>query len=183
MGAAELGGLRPEDLSTDELARAYQAAHKLDAQELAAHFAQALVARPAQEGQADRWPWYSFLIQKAVRDGDPDAALNHVDEGEKADCEHNGGKRRDDYELWRAQVHARRGEPEAAEDVFRRLIERGPDNFKTRGKAAEAMMALKQPQRALRFAEEGLAAARKANDRDSEAYMQELVAAAKRQGG
>jgi len=31
--------------------------------------------------------------------------------------------------------------------------------------------------------EEGLAAARKANDRDSEAYMQELVAAARRQGG
>lgn len=182
MGAAELGGLSAEGLSNDELERAYQSAHKLDAQELAAHFAQALVARPAEEGK-DRFPFHSFLIQKALRDGEYDTALDRVNEGEKADCEHNGGKRRDDYELFRAQAHAKRGEADAAEDVFRRLIDRGPGNFQTRGKAAETMMGLKQPGKARRFAEEGLAAARKANDRDSERWMQELAEAARRQGG
>jgi hypothetical protein len=35
----------------------------------------------------------------------------------------------------------------------------------------------------LRFAEEGVAAARQANDRDSEQYLLELVAAAKKQMG
>ena len=38
-------------------------------------------------------------------------------------------------------------------------------------------------ERSLRFAEEGLTAARQANDRDSENYMQELAAAARKQIG
>jgi len=45
------------------------------------------------------------------------------------------------------------------------------------------LLALKQPVRALRFAEEGLVAARQANDRDSEGYLMELVGATKRQMG
>jgi hypothetical protein len=58
-----------------------------------------------------------------------------------------------------------------------------PDNLKYRGSAAEAMLSLKQPAKALRFAEEGVEAARKQNDRDSEQYLLELVAAAKKQMG
>jgi hypothetical protein len=58
-----------------------------------------------------------------------------------------------------------------------------PTNTKYRGAAAEAMLALKQPAKALRFAEEGLVEARKQNDRDSEGYLMELVGAAKKQGG
>ena len=69
----------------------------------------------------------------------------------------------------------------AAEDVYRRLIERAPRDFKMRGRAEEAMLSLKEPAKALRFAEEGAAAARQANDRGSEEYMKELVAAAKKQ--
>src|SRR5205823_5123818 len=102
-------------------------------------------------------------------------------EGERVDCEQNEGRRRNDYEVRRGQVHVKRGEADQAQDVFRRLIEREPSNLKYRGTAAEAMLALKQPARALQFAEEGLAAARHANDRDSEGYLMELVAATKRQ--
>jgi hypothetical protein len=43
------------------------------------------------------------------------------------------------------------------------------------------MLTLKQAERALRFAEDGLAAARQRGDRDSEQYLQELAEAAKRQ--
>ncbi len=180
MGAAELGQLDTAQLSFDQLAQAYQTAHQLDAQELAGHFAQALVARPPHAEHPDRFPWYSYLTQRALQQGQLDAALDYINEGEKADCEQNEGRRRNDYELRRGQVHARRGEADAAEDVFRRLIERVPNNFRYRGAAAEAMLSLKQPARALRLAEEGIAAARQANDRDSEQYLQELAAAARR---
>lgn len=183
MGAAELSVLAAESLSDDQLEKAYQAAYRLDAQELAGLFASALVARPASEAKADRYPWYSFLIQKALKDGDKDAALDRVNDGEKHDCEHNGGQRRNEFELFRAQVHAKRGEVDEAQGVYQRLIERTPRDFKVRGKAAEAMMALKQPAKALAFAEAGVTAARQANDRDSEQYLSELAAAAKRQGG
>jgi hypothetical protein len=45
------------------------------------------------------------------------------------------------------------------------------------------MLSLRQGERALRFAEEGVTAARQANDRDSEQYLLELAAAAKKQMG
>jgi tetratricopeptide (TPR) repeat protein len=181
MGAPELANLKVAELSDEQLEHAYQAAVKLDAEELAANFAKSLVARPPRPEHADRFPWYAFLTQHALKSGDKDAALDYVNEGEKADCEHNEGRRRNDYELRRGQVHVKRGEVEAAADVFQRLIERAPTNFRYRGSAAEAMLALKQGARALRFAEEGVTAARQANDRDSEQYLQELVAAAKKQ--
>jgi tetratricopeptide (TPR) repeat protein len=183
MGAAELAGLNADNLSEEQLEQAYQAAVKLDAEELAANFARLLIARPMVPNKTDRFPWYSYLTQFALKTGNKDAALDYVNEGEKADCEHNEGRRRNDYEWRRGQVHVKRGEVEEAAEVFQRLIERVPDNFRYRGSAAEAMLSLRQAARALRFAEEGIAAAQQANDRDSEQYLQELAAAAKKQLG
>jgi tetratricopeptide (TPR) repeat protein len=183
MGAAELGGLTATNLSDEQLEQAYQTALKLDAQDLATHFAKTLIARPPKPEHVDRFPWYSFLSQQALKEGDTTAALDLVNEGEKVDCEHNEGKRRNDYELRRGQVHVKRGEVDAAADVFQRLIDRVPSNLRYRGSAAEAMLSLKQGARALKFAEDGLVAARQANDRDSEQYLQELVSAARKQLG
>jgi hypothetical protein len=183
MGAAELAGLKSEALSDEQLEQAFQAAHKLDAEELAASFGRALTARPPRPGGADRYPVYSFLLQQALKDGKADEALDLVNEGEKVDCESNEGRRRNDYELRRGQIHVKRKEADAAHDVFRRLIERAPDELKYRGAAAEAMLALRQGERALRFAEEGVEAARRRNDRDSEQYLLELAEAARRQKG
>ncbi|MBI1914937.1 MAG: tetratricopeptide repeat protein [Planctomycetes bacterium] len=182
MSAGELSALSVEGLNDEQLEQAYQAAQKLDTLELSGRFARALVARPVSAGQAaDRFPLYSFLVQKALSEGDLDQALNSVNEGERVDGEHNEGRRRNDYELRRAQVHVKRREPDLAHDVFTRLIERSPDNLRYRGTAAEGMLSLRQADRALRFAEEGLAVARQKNDRDSEQYLMELVDAAKRQ--
>src|SRR5207248_5260277 len=108
-------------------------------------------------------------------------ALNVVNEGERVDCQHNEGRRRNDYELRRAQVYVKRREPDLAHDVFTRLIERAPDNLRYRGTAAEGMLSLRQADKAQRFAEEGLVVARQKKDRDSEQYLMELVDAAKRQ--
>src|SRR5262249_43096417 len=159
-----------------QLEQAYQTAHRLDADELTAHFAKALVGRPPRPERPDRYPWYAFLTQKALDEGDADAALDYVNEGQRLDCEHNEGRRAHDYALRRGEVHVKRGEADAAQDVFQRLIERAPANLRYRGLAAEAMLTLKQGARALQFAEAGLAAARQSNDRDSEQHLMELAA-------
>ncbi len=142
--AAELAGLKMESLSDEQLEQAFQAAVKLDAEDLAAAFALALTARPPRPERTDRYLWYAFLTQHALKNGQLDAALDHVNEGERVDCDQNEGRRRNDYELRRGQVHVKRGEADAAADVYQRLIERAPDELKVRGSAAEAMLSLKQ---------------------------------------
>jgi tetratricopeptide (TPR) repeat protein len=183
MSAAELAALPVDTLPEESLEQAYQAAVKLDAKDLAGRFARQLIARPPAPGRGDRFPWYSHLLQVALVEGNTDEALNYVNEGERDDCEHNEGRRRNDYELRRGQVQARRGEVTEAEGTFERLIDRAPAELRYRGSAAEAMLALKQGPRALRFAEQGLAKAKEKNDRDSVEYFKELVAAAKKQTG
>jgi len=183
LDAAGLSALAIEGLSDEQLEQAYQKAQKLEVPDQAVAFARALVTRPANAAKPDRFPWYSFLLQQALRAGNTDAALDYVNEGEKADCEHNEGKRRNEYELRRGQVHAKRGEADQAQEVFQRLIERVPTEMRFRGAAAEAMINLKQGARALRFAEDGLTQARKQNDRDNERYLSELAGVARKQIG
>jgi tetratricopeptide (TPR) repeat protein len=183
MGAAELGGLAPESLGAAQLEQAWQAAQKLDAGELASRFAKALAARAADPARPDRYPVFNYLTQRALQEGDTTAALDWVNEGQKVDCEHNEGRRRNDYELRRGQIHVKRGEADAAGDVFQRLIERAPSEMRFRTAATEAMLSLRQGARAAAFAEAGLEAARKQNDRDSVGHLQELAAAARKLQG
>jgi tetratricopeptide (TPR) repeat protein len=182
MNAAELAALKQEELSEEQLEQAFQTAMRLDAQEIAAHFARAGVSRPATSGKPDRYAYYATLATRALLEGDTQAALAHLDAGLSHDATANEGKRRDDYGLRRANVLVQRGEAEAAEQAFLTLIERSPRNFKFRGQAAEAMLKLKQPAKALQFAQEGLKEAGQANDRDASGYMNDLINAAKRQG-
>ncbi len=183
LGAPQLAALPLETLSEEQLRQAFQTAQRLDAHEIGTRFARALVSRPPTAGDADRYPYFSYLAERELSAGDTAAALDTINEGEKADCEQNEGRRRNDYELRRGKVHARRGEAEQANEVFERLIQRDPSNMKTHVAAAEAMLSLRQGKRALHFAEGGLTQARKQNDRDSEGHLMELVAAAKKQGG
>jgi tetratricopeptide (TPR) repeat protein len=182
MGAPELAGLEIEGLSEPELEEAFQTAMKVDARELAGKFAQALVARPSRPERPDRYPLFNHLIGQSLTQGNTTAALDQLNEGEKDDCEHNAGRRRNDYELRRAQIQVKAGQVADAGDGFERLIARVPSELKYRGNAAEAMLSAKEPRRALVFAEQGLAEARKQNNRDSEQYFLELAAAARKQG-
>jgi hypothetical protein len=182
LAAPDLAALKVETLSDEQLRQAFQTAQRLDAHEIGTRFARALVGRPPV-GDADRYPYFSYLIERELSAGDTAAALDTLNEAEKVDCEQNDGRRRNDYELRRGKLHARRGEADQANDVFERLIQRDPTNMKLHVAAAEAMLSLRQGKRALHFAEGGLAHARKQNDRDSEGHLMELVAAAKKQGG
>jgi tetratricopeptide (TPR) repeat protein len=180
MGAAELGGLQTDTLSDEQLELAYQTAQKLDARDLAGNFARALVGRPMRPDKPDRYPWFAYLAQRAAEEGRTDESLATLAEGERQDAEHNASKRRGDYELRRAQLLAKRGDAQAAQEAFDRLIASEPTNLRFRGAAVESMLSLRQGARALAFAEQGLAAARQQNNRDQEQYFLELTAAAKR---
>ena len=141
-----------------------------------------LVGRPPHPQKTDRYPWYLFLVQQALRDGDTGAALEYVNEGEQADREHNAGQRLNDFELRRGLVHVKRGEADQAHDVFQKLIERVPADLRYRVAATEAMLSLKQGPRALQFGEEGIARARQQQNRDAEQQLLELTAAARKLG-
>jgi tetratricopeptide (TPR) repeat protein len=182
MSAAELAALNPANLPSSTLEQAFRTALQLDAKELATQFAQSLISQPADPSHPDRWPCYQHLIQEAQSANDYDAALGLVDEGEKADCEANDGRRRNDYELRRGRLLARAGRGDEARDVFDRLLARTPENVQAAGAAAEAMLGAKRGTDALRFAEQGLAQARAQNNRDSEGYFLELAEAAKKLG-
>jgi tetratricopeptide (TPR) repeat protein len=183
MNVAELAALAPDSLTDEQAEQGYQTALHLDARDLAGVFARSLVSRPPNPQRTDRYPWFGHLVQLALAENDTDKALDYLNEGEKADREQNEGRRRNDYELRRAQVHAKRGEADLAQDVFERLIARVPSEMKYRSSAAEAMLSARQGPRALAFAEQGLAKAREHNDRDSENHFKELVAAAKKLAG
>jgi tetratricopeptide (TPR) repeat protein len=183
MGATELAALPLESLTDNQLEQAHHASQRLDAHELASRFAKTLIRRPVRPDRPDRYPLYSYLVQRSLTEGDAGAALGYVDEGEKSDCEQNEGRRRNDYELRRGQVLTKKGDVEAAKDTFERLIARSPDELRYTGSAAESMLTLKNGALALQFAVQGLSKARAQNNRDSEQYFMELVSAARRQSG
>ena len=180
MSAAELAGMDVKSLAPDQLEDGFQAALKLDAREVAGQYARELVARPSRPDRADRFPWFNHLVQLAQARGDNTAAIDYLNEGEKDDCEHNAGRRRNDYEFRRGQAHAKAGQLSEAFDVFERLIARTPDELKFRAGAAEALLSAKDRPRARTIAEAGLKEARKQNNRDLEGHFQELIEAAQR---
>ena len=180
MGAAELAALAIDKLDDGKLEQAFRTATQVDAKELAAKFAEAIVSRPANAGRPDRYPWYNYLVNHALSTGDSQAALNHVDAGESHDCSHNEGKRRNAYELRRGQVLLKKGDAAAAVDVLTKLVARTPDDLDLRGKVVEALLSAKQGESAKKLAEESLELAKKQNNRDREGQFAELADAAKR---
>lgn len=183
LSAEELTSLNVEGLEAAELEQAYQGAQQRGTTDAARRLAQALVSLPADKARSDRYAWHGFLIQRLLADSDFAGALSQVEEGQRFDCEHNEGRRRNDYEMRRGQVLLKSGEADQARDVFQRLIERAPAELQYRVAATEAMLSARKGSHALQFAEQGLTLARQRNDRDSEAHFQELVGAARKLGG
>jgi tetratricopeptide (TPR) repeat protein len=180
MNAAELAALNAEELPDEDAEQAFQAALGVDAREIAGRFAQVLAHRPPRSDRPDRYTVYNHLVQLALENDQFAEAQSWIDAGLKEDCEYNEGRRRNDYELRRAQAHLRANEPEQAQDLFRRLIERVPSDLHILGVAAEAMLSARRPQDATAFAEQGLTKAKGKGDRDHAAYFEELLTAAKK---
>src|SRR6185295_17243441 len=130
---------------------------------IAGKFAEALITAPPRPDRPDRYPWHNHLINLALADDNFQGGIDCLNEGEKDDCEHNEGRRRNDYELRRAQILVKKGDLEQAEETFGRLIDRVPNEFKYRGAATESFLSARQGAKAVKFAESALAEAKKAN--------------------
>lgn len=180
LNAAELAALPVEELSESELTAAFQACRRLDAQELAGRFAEALAHRPPSDPPTDRFLPFQHLANLASEQGDFDQAREWLEAGMRYDCQHNEGRRRNDYDLRLAQLLLRSGLVEEAEAAYSRLAERTPSDLDLLGKAAEAMLQARRREQAAAFAERGLGAAKAKGDRDRVAYFEELLAAARR---
>jgi len=179
--AAELAELPLDTLSLLELEQAMRVAVKLDARELAARFAAAGVAKPADPAKPDRYTFYVCLVTKAVSDGDLEAALKYIEAGAADDAKHNAGKRANDFSLHKAKLYAKRGDIAAASREFDALLSRQPTEGKFYISAAEAMLSARNSEQALRYAQAGLTQARASNNRDLEGACLELSEAASRQ--
>jgi tetratricopeptide (TPR) repeat protein len=180
LSPAGLADLKPDALSDEDVGRAFRAANKLDASDLATTFAKAAVGR---ESLADRYQFFSHLIRSARDEGNAAEELRWHEAGEQADAATNEARRRDDYALGRGRALARQGKVNEAYSVFKEVIGRSGNTLAVYGPAAEAMLGRNEPKLALEFAESGLAVARKQNSRDGEQQFLELVEAAKKRMG
>ena len=182
MSVAELAALDLGAASVGDLDQAVRAALKLDARDLAVAFAQAGVMKPFDAAHADRYPLYAVCITGAAAGGDTARAAELIDAGAKYDAEHNGGARATDYKLRKAQLYVKAKDAEKAAAEFEALLALHPDEGKFYTTAAEEMLRLKAGKHALKFAEAGLEAAQRTNNRDLEGHCRELVSAAQKAG-
>jgi tetratricopeptide (TPR) repeat protein len=183
MSAADLAAVAPESLSPAAAEDAMRAALKLDARELAVRFARAGSGMPADPARPDRYPLFACLIAGALADGDPAAALAHAEAGLAHDSEHNAGKRFAEFGVHRGKLLAKLGRADDAAAAFDAVLEAHPAEGKFYVTATEAMLSAKQGAKAAAFAQRGLEAARRTNNRDLDGACRELAEAAKRMGG
>jgi tetratricopeptide (TPR) repeat protein len=180
MNAAELAALDVASLSVDELEQAMRAALKIDARELAVSFAQAGVLKPHDPAKPDRYPLYAAAITGASAMGDYHRAVELAEQGEQFDAEYNEGNRAVEFGLKKAQLFVKMKDVDRAVSAYESLIASHPDEGRFYTTAAEEMLRLKNGQKALYFAERGLAKAREQGNRDLEGHCRELVEASKK---
>ncbi len=182
-GPDELAALSSEELSEQELEEAFQRSLRLDDRAQADRFAEVLIARPVSAEHSERYRYFSHLMQSAQQNGDLDRVEALIEAGEKVDQLHQQSKHALDYSIRRGQLLAKRGAAEQAYSSFQATLASDPEDLRHYGTASETMLSLRNGNGALAFAEQGLAAARQQNNRDSEGYFLELIEAAKRQMG
>ena len=123
----------PESLADEKLEEAYQAALRLDARRSWLAVSATLIARPARPERTDRFPVYNQLVQQALAEVTatplwiwsttarrPTASTTRAGAATITSCAAR-------------QIEARRGEIDAAQDVFDRLVERCRPRLKYQG--------------------------------------------------
>ncbi len=121
MSGEELDRLDPAALDEHALADAFRSAAALGDDRRTARFADRLVAAKAV-GRLDLREVFAPLVRVALAEGRVEEALRRVDEAIAAD-ESLEGRARDAFLTWRAELHARAGEPDRAESTYRTLVD------------------------------------------------------------
>jgi tetratricopeptide (TPR) repeat protein len=121
--AAELDRLDPEPLDDVRLADAFESAAGLQDDARTVRFAAALARRDAPRlGRLDLPALFAPLVRQALAAGRPQAALEWLDRA----CALAADPTRRTFEVWRAEVLARSGDPDAALRTYQALLASTP---------------------------------------------------------
>jgi tetratricopeptide (TPR) repeat protein len=174
MRAEDLAGVQTEKLTDEQLLKGFQAAIRLNADEAASRFAKTAITRSTI---ADRFVFFNHLIGQATGED----VLKLLDEAIACDAATNNGSRAKDLASRKARLLIKNNQVEEGLHLLDSLLATETGNLNLYGMAAETLLGAKQAQLALKYAENGEAIAKKANDKDRMGYFAELIAATKKQ--
>jgi len=69
---------------------------------------------------------FATLVRHSLDEGNSEQALGWLDRAVNFDAEFAGGCHRRTYDIWRAELHARIGSPDAAVQIYHSILERNP---------------------------------------------------------
>ncbi|WZO97160.1 hypothetical protein EP7_004182 [Isosphaeraceae bacterium EP7] len=141
LGPEELDALDPATLEVARLADAFASAEALRDDIRSARFADEVLLRPASiAAGASLQAAAATLVRLALAADDPDLALDQIDRAIAVDAAEQGGRMFKVLTIWKAEVYARSGEPEAASRVYSEVLEADPNDVATAVDGAETLI-------------------------------------------
>lgn len=175
MNAAELSAISVETSSDEELKQAFTAARRLDANELATRFAQAIVHRAASMPDVDCFIYDQHIIFQLLGEDRVERAYASTLKMIDRDAKHNGGRRSVDYRKLRVKVLlAGKRLPEARHDIDKLLAEKG-DDLDLHVFATEELLRFGHKELAGKYAVAGKAVAASKQDRDRLGFFEDIL--------
>ncbi len=161
MNEAELDRLDPSTLDDRRLADAFLSASAFRDDRRTALFASVLARRPVSARRAiDPALIFAPLVRESLRLGVPDEALGWL-ETALNDPETSRSR---DFTIWRAEIHARTGQPDAAVRLYHALLSTHADDAPLALDAAETLLDNGYPDLALPLLAEAQSRARRLHD-------------------
>jgi tetratricopeptide (TPR) repeat protein len=128
MSGSDLDQLDPAELDDYTLLDAYESASALGDDRRTARFATVLSARePSSLARLDLRAFFATLVRRELAEDSTSGALGAIDRAQEVDRALTGGRDRRTYEVWRAEVFVRVGQPEQAVGVYRAILRESPD--------------------------------------------------------
>jgi hypothetical protein len=160
-------------MKAEDLQQAFSAAKRLDANELATKFAQALVQRAEAQ---DLFTYDQHLIFQLLGEDRLERAYATTLKALDRDAKQNAGKRSIDYRKLRLKVLlAGKRLPEAKIDIEKLLAEKA-DDLNLFIYVVEELLKFGHKDLAAKFAKQGSQLAKKKNDQDSAGFFEEIQA-------
>jgi len=160
---AELDRLDPTALDDLRLADAFESAAGLEDDARTVRFAAALARRPAPRlNRLDLAALFAPLVRQALAAGQAEAALDWLDRARALETGQGRGQRT--FTIWRAEVQARSGDPDAALRTYQGLLDAAPSDAALALDAAETLLDNGYEEHALSLLRQAHDRARQAGD-------------------
>ncbi|MFO0813419.1 MAG: tetratricopeptide repeat protein [Gemmatales bacterium] len=174
MNNAELAAIAVDSASEEELKQAFTTARRLDANELATKFAQALVNQAANKQDADCFIYDQHIIYQLLGEDRVERAYVNILKALERDAKLNAGRRSLDYRKLRLKVLlAGKRVQEARADLDKLLAEKGED-LDLFVFATEELLRFGHKELAGKYAGMGKLVASRKNDRDRLSFFESM---------